>query len=130
MRKRGANTPAAVKPAAAARARRAEEIVNAMPGTEAEKTAVLQGMLAFMRAGFEDCKLYMAMEEDDVVEEYRRAGKIHTYDPDKEHMKRLARVAKLHPPPAHMVDKIKLYTYYLEEDEEDFRIGLHSLLDE
>lgn len=129
MKKRGANTPA-VKQAAAAGARDAKEIFYAMPGTEAEKVALLQGLLAFMKAGFEDCKLYMAMEEEDVVEEYRRAGKLHTYDPDKEPKKRLARVAKLHPPAEHMVEKIKLYTYYLEEDDDDFRIGLHSLIDE
>lgn len=70
------------------------------------------------------------MEEEDMMEEYRRAGKLHTYDEDKEWQKRFARVAKLHPRawPKHMVAEIEEYITYLDEDEDDFRIGLYSLI--
>ncbi|XBI25946.1 hypothetical protein VPH35_050766 [Triticum aestivum] len=60
----------------------------------------------------------------EVVEEYRRAGKLHTYDMDKEWKKRFSRVAKLHPCPwgKHTAAEVAdaEYTYHLEEDEDDF----------
>ncbi|CAM0871151.1 unnamed protein product [Alopecurus aequalis] len=87
---------------------------------------------AFLQAGYTDCIRYMLMEEEDVVEEYRRAGKLHTYDPDKEVHKRFARAAKLYtyPWPKEMVAMIEQYMGFLEEDEDDYRIGLHSFLEE
>ena len=98
--------------------------------TEEQKLARLQALLAFSKAVRADIKRYMDMEEEDVVEEYRRAGKLHNYDEDKEWKKRFARVAKLHP--CHWgkqtMAKIEQYTYYLEEDEDDFKIGLYSLI--
>ncbi|XBI63101.1 hypothetical protein VPH35_043589 [Triticum aestivum] len=55
---------------------------------------------------------------------------LHTYDEDKEWQKRFARVAKQHPHawPKHMVAEIEEYITYLDEDEDDFRIGLYSLI--
>ncbi|KAF7035682.1 hypothetical protein CFC21_046505 [Triticum aestivum] len=125
MKRVGTNT-AAVKATAGAGDRGEQH--KATSKTQAQKVARQQALLAFLKAGFEDYKLYRDREDEEEVEEYRRAGKLHTYDPDKEPKKRLARVAKLHPPLEHMAEKIKLYTYYLEEDEDDFRIGLYSLI--
>lgn len=94
-----------------------------MSETEAQK-------LAFGKAAHAEGMHYIDMEEDDVVEEYRRAGKLHTYDPDNEWKRRFARVAKLYPCPwgKKLAAKIKEFMYYLEEDEDNFRIGLYSLI--
>jgi hypothetical protein len=98
--------------------------------THEQKVARLQALLAFDKAVRADIKRYRKMEEDDVVEEYRRAGKLHNYDKDKEWKKRFARVAKLHP--CHwgkqMMANIEEYMYYLEGDEDDFKLGLYSLI--
>uniref|UniRef100_A0ACD5VEZ3 Uncharacterized protein n=1 Tax=Avena sativa TaxID=4498 RepID=A0ACD5VEZ3_AVESA len=98
--------------------------------TDQQKLARLQERLAFSKAVRADIECYSAMEEEEVVEEYRRAGKLHNYDQDKEWKKRFARVAKLHP--CHwgkqMMADIQEYTYYLEEDEDDFKMGLYSLI--
>jgi hypothetical protein len=102
---------------------------KAMTEREDQKAA----QQAFMEAAITDCSLYMAVEEEDVVEEYRKAGKLHTYDPDKEWQKRFARVVKLHPScrwHKQILPKIEEYMKFLEEDEDDFRIGLYSLLGE
>uniref|UniRef100_A0A0E0JFD1 Uncharacterized protein n=1 Tax=Oryza punctata TaxID=4537 RepID=A0A0E0JFD1_ORYPU len=53
----------------------------------------------FLRALIADVHQYIDMTEEDVVEEYRRAGKLHTYDPYTEWQKRYARVARAHPRP-------------------------------
>uniref|UniRef100_A0A0E0JFD2 Uncharacterized protein n=1 Tax=Oryza punctata TaxID=4537 RepID=A0A0E0JFD2_ORYPU len=45
----------------------------------------------FLRALIADVHQYIDMTEEDVVEEYRRAGKLHTYDPYTEWQKRYAR---------------------------------------
>ncbi|VAH74640.1 unnamed protein product [Triticum turgidum subsp. durum] len=92
--------------------------------TEAQKVERLQATLAFVKAAHADAMLYLDMEE-----EYRRAGRLHTYDQDNEWKKRLARVAKLYPPPKHIMEEISEYTKYLEEDEDDFRIGLCQLIE-
>uniref|UniRef100_M8BYB3 Uncharacterized protein n=1 Tax=Aegilops tauschii TaxID=37682 RepID=M8BYB3_AEGTA len=86
--------------------------------------------LAFGKAAHADAKRYIDMEKEDVVEEYRRAGKLHSYDPDNEWKRRFARVAKLYPCPwgKKLAAKIEEFMYYLEEDEDDFRIGLYSLI--
>ncbi|KAF7078308.1 hypothetical protein CFC21_082768 [Triticum aestivum] len=97
--------------------------------TEAQKVERLQATLAFVKAAHADAMLYLDMEEEDVEEEYRRAGRLHTYDQDNEWKKRLARVAKLYPPPKHIMEEISEYTKYLEEDEDDFRIGLCQLIE-
>ncbi|KAI5005934.1 hypothetical protein ZWY2020_033177 [Hordeum vulgare] len=97
--------------------------------SDAQMVERLQAQLAFVKAARADAMLYIAMEEEDVEEEYRRAGKLHTSDEAKEWKKRLARVAKLYPPPEHMMESINEYTKYLEEDEDDFRIGLCSLIE-
>jgi hypothetical protein len=97
--------------------------------TDEQKLARLQAVSAFREALCADIELYTGMKEEDVVDEYRQAGKLHTYDMDKEWKKRLARVAKLHPSlPWHLDPDIEEYMYYLEENEDDFRIGLYSLL--
>ena len=99
--------------------------------TEEQQAAREAAQLAFIKAGLEEYQRYNAMEKEDVVEEYRRAGKLHTYDPDKEKQKRFARVANLYPCawPNHMVERIKEYTKYLEEDEDDYKMGLYSLIE-
>ncbi|CAL4952118.1 unnamed protein product [Urochloa decumbens] len=72
----------------------------------------------FLRAAVEDAEAYMAMTEADVVEEYRRAGKLHKYEPAKEADRRLARVIKKYPPPPGLVPDIDRY-HKLLDDEED-----------
>jgi hypothetical protein len=98
--------------------------------TEEQKVARLQALLAFGDAGLAEARRYGEMEKKDEVEEYRRAGKLHCYDHDKEWKKRFARVAKLHP--RHWDKQMRLdieeYTYYLEENEDDFKMGLYSLI--
>jgi hypothetical protein len=87
-------------------------------------------LLAFVWAQIEDGERLADMEDKDVVQEYLRAGKLHTYDPDKEAEKRFGRVAKLHPWawPKHMVEQIEQCIKYLDEEEDDYRMGLYSLL--
>ena len=97
-----------------------EEQLKAMYETEAQKVARLQALVAFGKAAHAEAMRYSDMEEEEVVEEYRRAGKLHTYDQDKEWKKRFARVAKLHP--------CSWGKQMVEEDEDDFKIGLCSLL--
>lgn len=85
--------------------------------TAAEKEATL----AFFRAANAEAAKYMEMTEEDVVEEYRRAGKLHRYDPDKEWQKRYARAARAHPPPPCAISRlphIQQYLKYLEEDDQ------------
>ncbi|XBI63073.1 hypothetical protein VPH35_043564 [Triticum aestivum] len=106
-----------------------EEQLKAMYETEAQKVARLQALVAFGKAAHAEAMRYSDMKEEEVVEEYRRAGKLHTYDMDKEWKKRFAGIARLHPCPwgKQMAAKVAEYTYYLEEDEDGFRIGLYSL---
>ncbi|KAE8772583.1 hypothetical protein D1007_55399 [Hordeum vulgare] len=91
--------------------------------TEAQK-------LVFGKAAHPEGMRYIDMEEEDVVEEYRLAGKLHIYDPDNEWKKRFAKVAKLYPCPwgKKLAAKIEEFMYYLQEDEDDFKIGLYSLI--
>jgi hypothetical protein len=100
--------------------------------TKEQKAARQAAQLAFIKAGLEEYQRCNAMGKEGVVEEYRRAGKLHTYDPDKERQKRFARVANLYPCPwpEHMVERIKEYTEYLEEEEDNYKIGLYSLIEE
>uniref|UniRef100_A0A0D9UY21 Uncharacterized protein n=1 Tax=Leersia perrieri TaxID=77586 RepID=A0A0D9UY21_9ORYZ len=74
----------------------------------------------FIRAAITDAFEYMKMTEKDVVEKYRRAGKLHKYDPDKEWQKRFARVARAHPPPPclmALMPQMKQYLQYLDEED-------------
>uniref|UniRef100_K3XSP6 Uncharacterized protein n=1 Tax=Setaria italica TaxID=4555 RepID=K3XSP6_SETIT len=50
------------------------------------------------------------------MEEYHRAGRLHRYDPDTEWIKRLARVAKKHPPSEGLVPRMEEFLQLLEED--------------
>jgi hypothetical protein len=65
--------------------------------------------LAFMRAAIEDLMVYMARTEEDVEEQYHRAGKLHKYEPEKEMDKRFARLIKVHNPPEGFVPNIDYY---------------------
>jgi hypothetical protein len=125
--KRGARSKAA-KRTVVAGASDGKEQRKAMVETAAEKAA----RVAFLRAGLEESRRYNAMKLKDMKEEYRRAGKLHTYDPDKEMEKRFARVVKLHPFrwADDMVAEIEKCMRYLEEDEDDYRIGLYSFIQE
>ncbi|KAM3334808.1 hypothetical protein ACQJBY_029309 [Aegilops geniculata] len=100
------------------------------PETNAQKLARLRALVAFGKAANAEGARYIDMEEEEVVEEYRRAGKLHCYDPDNEWKKRFARVYKLHPCPCskQMAAEIAEYTFHLEENEDDFRMGLYSLI--
>jgi hypothetical protein len=100
--------------------------------TEEQKAARQAAQLAFLKAGLEEYQRCNAMGMEGMVDEYRRAGKLHTYDLDKEKQKRFARVANLYPCPwsEHMVERINEYTKYLEEDEDNYKIGLYSLIEE
>ncbi|KAF8663328.1 hypothetical protein HU200_055941 [Digitaria exilis] len=90
--------------------------------TPEERTAALK----FLTAALEAAKQYNAMEEEEVEEEYRRAGRLHAYDIDTEWKKRLARVARIYPPPKYMAKNIDGFMEILEEDEQDHPIGLAS----
>ncbi|RLM91275.1 hypothetical protein C2845_PM08G04860 [Panicum miliaceum] len=59
------------------------------------------------------------MTEEDAEDEYRRAGKLHRYDPEMELKKRYARVAKRHPPPDGFVPKMDEYLKLIEDEDED-----------
>ncbi|OEL25513.1 hypothetical protein BAE44_0013463 [Dichanthelium oligosanthes] len=71
----------------------------------------------FVRAAIADAEAYTEMTVDEVEKEYRRAGKLHRYDPDTEWMKHFARVARKHPPPEGLVPEMDDYLKLLEEDE-------------
>ncbi|CAL4952232.1 unnamed protein product [Urochloa decumbens] len=67
---------------------------------------------------------YVDMTEEEVEDEYRRAGKLHRYDPDTELEKRIARLARRWPPPDGFMPKIDEYLKILDDDErEDGDIG-------
>jgi len=53
----------------------------------------------------DDLKVYMDITEEDVEDEYRRAGKLHKDDPEMELKKRYTRVTKKHLPPAGLVPR-------------------------
>jgi hypothetical protein len=64
----------------------------------------------------------MALTEEDIREEYRRAGKLDRYDdPANDELgKRIARVIKKYPPPPGVFgDDPDRYLKLLEDDDED-----------
>ncbi|KAF8663052.1 hypothetical protein HU200_055644 [Digitaria exilis] len=65
----------------------------------------------FMKALLDDYDEYAAMSEDEIEDEYRRAGKLHKYDPEME-------VAKKHPPPPGYYPVLE-QDFKLIEDDED-----------
>ncbi|XBI21157.1 hypothetical protein VPH35_062308 [Triticum aestivum] len=73
----------------------------------------LQRKAPFVKVAHAEAMRYINIEEEEVVEEYRRAGKLHCYDPDNDKQ---------------MAADIEEYTFYLEENEYDFRMGLYSLI--
>ncbi|CAO2193745.1 unnamed protein product [Urochloa humidicola] len=73
--------------------------------------------MAYAWALLEDYKVYHDMKEEDVEEEYRRAGKLDMYDPETELHKRCARVAKKHPPPAGFDPRLEEYFKLIEDEE-------------
>uniref|UniRef100_A0ACD5WW84 Uncharacterized protein n=1 Tax=Avena sativa TaxID=4498 RepID=A0ACD5WW84_AVESA len=81
---------------------------------ETEETT--QGM-AYCDALYAEALRYIAMAEEDLVEEYWQAGKLRKYDRTKEWPKRAARIARVHPPPKCMEAEIAVYMKYLEEEE-------------
>ncbi|KAL6627215.1 hypothetical protein ACP70R_030941 [Stipagrostis hirtigluma subsp. patula] len=101
-------------------------VASRQKATPEERAATMR----FLQAAFEDTKQYAAMTEEEVEDEYRRAGKLHTYDPDKEWKKRYARVAKAYPPPKLIAPRLEEYFKYLEEDEDDYRLGLCCFLED
>ncbi|CAO2186108.1 unnamed protein product [Urochloa humidicola] len=62
---------------------------------------------------------YDDMTEEDVEDEYRRAGKLHKYDPDTELEKRIARLARRWPPPVGFMPEIDEYLKLLDDDERE-----------
>ncbi|CAM0880296.1 unnamed protein product [Alopecurus aequalis] len=134
--KKGASSKAAKTAMAETEEQQVERVVAELAFlratmTEEQQAARQAAQLAFLKPALEEYQRYIAMKKEDVVEEYRRAGKLHTYDHDKELQKRFARIANLYPCwwPDHMVQRIKEYTKYLEEDEDDYKIGLYSLIE-
>lgn len=88
------------------------------PSSAAERAA---GQ-AFLQAAVADALRYTKMTWQDMVEEYRRAGKLHKYDPGKEWQIRYARVARAHPPPASLLallPEIQQYLKFLDDLEEE-----------
>lgn len=73
----------------------------------------------FIRKTIENVEAYMALTEAD-VEEYRRAGKLHKYEPAKELDKRFARIIKKYPPPQGLViPNIDRYLSSLDDGDEE-----------
>lgn len=87
--------------------------------TPEERAAAMK----FFEAAYQEAKQYNAMTEEEVEDEYRRAGKLHTYDPDNEWKKRCARAAIKYPPPKSVAPP-DLDDFYkcLEEDEADYQL--------
>jgi hypothetical protein len=122
----------AAKPAAGERKGRGETSDAASPSsgrnidaarrkiTHQERMAALR----FIKAAHEEALRYIAMTEEEVEEEYRRAGKLHVYDPDTEWQKRCARIGRMYPPPKFLAPELDEFTKLLEEDEHDYPIGL------
>jgi hypothetical protein len=73
--------------------------------------------MAFLEALYAEALRFIAMTEEDLVEEYWQAGKLRKYDRKKEWPKRAARIARVHPPPKEMEAEIAEYMKYLEEEE-------------
>ncbi|CAO2161478.1 unnamed protein product [Urochloa humidicola] len=71
----------------------------------------------FVRAVVADAKAYTDTTVEETMEEYRRVGKLHRYNPDNEWMKRVARIARKHPPPEGFVPEVQDFLRLLEEDE-------------
>lgn len=76
-----------------------------------------KAILEYTWAVFLDYEVYAAMTEDEVEDEYRRAGKLDKYDPDTELNKRCARVAKKHPPPDGFDPKLEEYFKLIEDED-------------
>ena len=77
---------------------------------------------AFTGAILDCVHAYMALTEEDIREEYRRAGKLDRYDdPANDELgKRIARVIKKYPPPPGVFgDDPDRYLKLLEDDDED-----------
>ncbi|KAF8704939.1 hypothetical protein HU200_031183 [Digitaria exilis] len=74
--------------------------------------------MAFIWAAIRDLEEYMDMTEEDLEDQYRRAGKLHKYDPEMELKKRYARVAKKQPPPAGLVPKMDEYLKLIEDEDD------------
>ncbi|CAL4951712.1 unnamed protein product [Urochloa decumbens] len=73
--------------------------------------------MAFIWAAIDDLKVYMDMTEEEVEDEYRRAGKLHKYDAEMELKKRYARVARKQPPPAGFVPDLDEYLKLIEDED-------------
>ena len=67
----------------------------------------------------DDLKVYMDITEEDVEDEYRRAGKLHKYDLEIELKEHYARVAKKYLPPAGLVPEMDEYLKLIEDEDED-----------
>jgi len=71
----------------------------------------------------QDYEVYAAMTEDEVEDEYRRAGKLDKYDPETELLKRYARIAKKHPPPDGFDSRLEDYFKLIEDEDKVNQIG-------
>jgi hypothetical protein len=102
------------------------------PEADERKAARRAAHRALLKARLVDYLGFHGMKEEDVVEEYRQAGRLHTYDPDKERQKRLARFAIVYPGSRQWskatIQNIRQYIKYLDEDEDDYKIGISSLI--
>jgi hypothetical protein len=67
---------------------------------QAQETTTLG--TAFLQALYAEALRFIAMTEEDLVEEYWQARKLHKYNRKKEWPKRAARIARVHPPPKEM----------------------------
>nr|CAB3471816.1 unnamed protein product [Digitaria exilis] len=88
-------------------------------GTKQWTPQELAAAKLFARAAVENVEAYMELTEADVEEEYRRAGKLHKYEPAKELDKRFARVIKKYPPPPGLVPDIDRYLKLLDSDDDE-----------
>ncbi|RLN22712.1 hypothetical protein C2845_PM07G38110 [Panicum miliaceum] len=76
--------------------------------------------MVFIRKTIENVETYMALTEADVEEEYRRAGKLHKYEPAKELDKRFARIIKKYPPPQGLfIPNLDRYLSSLDDDDDE-----------
>jgi hypothetical protein len=84
---------------------------------QAQETEEMTVGMAFLQAMYAEALRFIAMTEEDLVEEYFQARKLSKYDRKKEWPKRAARIARVHPPPKEMEAEIAEYMKYLEEEE-------------
>lgn len=78
----------------------------------------------FKRIAWEEVIKYVSMTDEEVLEEYRLAGKLHKYNPFSEMQKRFAKVAKMYPPPDGYFPWVEEEFFRFIDDDEELESAL------